>query len=93
MKVIILASVEAAIWTLDEDERRKVFSWFQHLDNWENDEHVRAMSKAMTYKDTYVLNTSDDIRIFFTLNARKNTITIKDLAKPSRFEAAGAQSE
>ena len=51
------------------------------------------MSKPMIYKDTYVLNTSDDIRIFFTLDAKKKTITIVDIAKPSRFEAAGAQSE
>jgi len=70
-----------------------VFSWLDLLKNWENEEHLRSMSKPMIYKDTYVLNTSDDIRIFFTLELKKKTITIVDFAKPSRFETAGAQSE
>ena len=93
MKVIKGAAVAAAIRTLGDDERRKVFSWFDHLENWENDEHVRKMSKAMIYQNTYVLNTSDDIRIFFTLDAAKDEIVIVDIAKPSRFETAGAASE
>jgi hypothetical protein len=90
MKVIKTAAVDSAIRTLGEEERRKVFSWFDHLRNWENDEHVRKMSKAMIYQDTYVLNTSDDIRIFFTLNEAENEIVIVDISKPSRFETAGA---
>ena len=93
MKVIKTAAVDAALRTLADDERRKVLSWFDHLGNWENDEHVRKMAKAMIYKDTYVLNTSDDIRIFFTLNEPNREIVIVDLAKPSRFEIAGAASE
>ncbi len=78
MKVIVPASVTAAIKTLSAEESRKVLSWFDHLKNWENDGHLRSVSKAMIYKDTYVLNTSDDIRIFFTLDAKKKTITILD---------------
>ena len=93
MKVIVPSSVTAAIRTLNTEESRKVLSWLDHLKNWESDEHLRDMSKPMVYKDTYVLNTSDDIRIFFTLEPKKKTITIVDIAKPSRFETAGAQSE
>jgi mRNA-degrading endonuclease RelE of RelBE toxin-antitoxin system len=93
MKVIVPPSVTAAIKTLDADENRKVRSWLDHLKNWEHDEHLRSTSKAMIYKDTYVLNTSDDIRIFFTLDVKKKAITVVDIAKPSRFEAAGAQAE
>ena len=47
MKVIMPASVTAAIKTLGSEESRKVLSWFDHLKNWENDEHLRSMSKAM----------------------------------------------
>jgi mRNA-degrading endonuclease RelE of RelBE toxin-antitoxin system len=93
MKVIVPPSVTAAIKTLDADEGRKARSWLDHLKNWENDEQLRSTSTAMTYKDTYFLNTPDDIRIFFTLDAKKKTITVIDIARPSRFKAAGAQAE
>lgn len=93
MKVIKPEYVDTALRTLDEDERRKVLSWFDHLGNWENDEHLRRMAKAMSYQDTYFLNTSDDMRIFFTLDAAKGEIVILDLAKPSRYETALAASE
>jgi mRNA-degrading endonuclease RelE of RelBE toxin-antitoxin system len=93
MKVSKQRSVDAAIRTLDEVERRKVSSWFNHLENWENDEHVRTMSRSTAYKDVYVLNTSDDIRIFFKLDLSKQEISIIDIAKPSRFENVPVASE
>jgi hypothetical protein len=71
MKVIKQRSVDAAIRTLSDEDRRKVFAWLDHLENWENDEHVRKMSKKTIYHDVYVLNTSDDIRIFFISTTRK----------------------
>lgn len=93
MKVINTAAVDAALRTFTDEERRKVWAWFDHLKNWENDEHVRKMSRAMDYRDTYALNTSDDIRIFFTLNEAKGEVVVVDLARPSRFEAAGLTLE
>ena len=93
MKVLVPKSVERAIRTLDEEERPKVWSWFDRLENWENDELIRKMAKAMTYQGTYDLNTPDDLRIFFTLNEAKGEIAIVDLAKPSRFKVARAASE
>jgi hypothetical protein len=86
MKVSKQRSVDAAIRTLSEEERRKVFAWLGHLENWENDEQVQKRSKRTTYQDVYVLNTSDDIRIFFKLDLKNNEISIIDIAKPSRFE-------
>ena len=83
-------SIDAAIRTLSDEERQKVFAWFTHLRNWENDEHTRKMSKRTADKDVHVLNTSDDIRIFFRLDPDKNEITILDIAKPSRFATANA---
>ncbi len=93
MKVLKTASVNAAIRTLSEDERRKVSAWLDHLQNWANDERLRTMSKATAYENTYALNTSDDLRIFFTLDSEQGTITVVDIAKPSRFETAGVKTE
>jgi hypothetical protein len=93
MKVIKLRSVDAAIRTLDESERGKVFAWLHHLENWENDEHVRKMSKRTSHDDVYVLNTSDDLRIFFKLDGPNQEISIIDIAKPSRFENVPVASE
>jgi mRNA-degrading endonuclease RelE of RelBE toxin-antitoxin system len=93
MNVSKLRSVDAAIRTLDESDRRKVFSWLQHLENWEKDEHVRKMAKLTKYKDVYVLNTSDDLRIFFKLDLLKQEISIIDIAKPSRFKNVPVASE
>jgi len=93
MKVIRTAAVDAALRTLDADERRKVISWFDHLGNWEHDEHLRKMAKATIDSDTYALNTSDDMRIFFKLNEGEREIVIVDLARPSRFAAAGVTLE
>ncbi len=93
MKVSKLRSVDAAIRTLDENDQRKLFAWLQHLENWDNDQHVRKMSKLTTYKDVYVLNTSDDLRIFFKLDPQKKEISVIDIAKPSRFENVPVASE
>ncbi len=93
MKVIVPSSMTAAIKALSSEESQKVLSWLDQLKNWENDERLRKMTEPMIYQDTYVLNTSDDVRIFFTLNPKKKVITILDFSKPSRFETAGAQSE
>jgi mRNA-degrading endonuclease RelE of RelBE toxin-antitoxin system len=93
MKVSKQRSVDAAIRTLSDEDRRKVFAWLGHLENWENDEQVRKMSKRTSYQNAYVLNTSDDIRIFFKLDLQNNEISIIDIAKPSRFENVPVASE
>lgn len=89
MKVIKTPAVDAALRTLDADERRKVISWFDHLGNWENEEHLRKTAKPTIDCDIYALNTSDDMRIFFKLNEGDSEIVIVALARPSRFAAAG----
>lgn len=93
MKVSKQRSVDAAIRTLSEEERRKVFAWLDHLENWENDEQVRKMSKQTICKDVYVLNTSDDIQIFFKIDINGKEITVIDIAKPSRFQNVPVASE
>lgn len=93
MKVIKTRAVDMDLRTLDEDDRRKLFSWFDHLGNWENDPQVREMAKPTVDRDTYALNTSDDMRIFFKLNEADSQIEIVALARPSRFAAAGVTLE
>jgi hypothetical protein len=93
MKVSKLRSVVAAIRTLDESDRRKVFAWLQQLENEENAEQVRKMSRPTVYKDVYVLDTPDDIRFFFKLDLAKQEISIIDIAKPSRFANMPVASE
>jgi mRNA-degrading endonuclease RelE of RelBE toxin-antitoxin system len=86
MKVIQDPSVDAAIRTLSDEDRRKVSVWLTRLKNWENDEHTRKISKTTVDKSVHVLNTTDDIRIFFKLDQEAKEITILDIAKPSRFK-------
>jgi hypothetical protein len=94
MKVTKTRSVDMALRTLDDDDdRRKVLSWFDRLGNWENDEHLRKMTKPTVERGTYALNTTDDMRIFFQLNEAEREIVIVDLARPSRFAAAGVPLE
>lgn len=93
MKIIKTRAVDAALRTLDEDDRRKLYAWFDQLGNWENDPHVREMVKPTIDRGTFALNTSDDMRIFFSLNEAEGEIVIEALARPSRFAAAGVPLE
>lgn len=93
MNIIKTRAINAALRTLDDDERRKMLSWFDYLGNWENDEHIRKMVKPTVDRDTYALNTHDDMRIFFRLNEAAKEIEIVGLARPSRFAAAGVTME
>ncbi len=86
-------TVDFAIRTLSPTERQKVFAWFDHLANWENDPHTREASRASTYEDVLVLTTSDDFRISFSLDQEKGEITVLDISRPSRFEAANHSPE
>lgn len=92
MKVRKHRSVDAAIRTLDEDERGKVDDWLRRLEHWETDERVRNLSTLIMAPDVYALNTADDLRIFFKLDLPNELISIWDIAKPSRFKQALAAS-
>ena len=85
-------SVDFAIQTLSPSDQQKVFNLFAHLENWENDQHMREASKASIYENVFVLTTSDDIRITFNLDTTKKEITVLDITRPSRFEHAGHSS-
>ena len=71
--------VELCHSILSEDDRRRVWAWIDHLKRWETDPFVRTHSKKLGEGDAYVLQTSTDVRIFFTLS--ETTITVLDVAR------------
>lgn len=93
MKIKRTRAVDSALRTLTEEECRGVEIWFDRLAKWEQDELIRKMTRKMPGKETYILNTSDDIRIFFDLKEAAEEIVIVDLSKPSRFATVATVME
>jgi mRNA-degrading endonuclease RelE of RelBE toxin-antitoxin system len=74
-KVVTTPSVEVALRTLDDDNRRRMQAWFGQLANWDGDDFVRTHSHRLdSIPGVYVLKTNTDFRIFFTIHG--NTVTI-----------------
>ncbi len=92
MKVVQTAPVEIALRTLGEDERRKVRAWLDHLANWEKDPFVREHSQQLNPPDNvYVLKTSSDLRIFFSLE--EDRIVVLDIATKATILSSGHIAE
>ena len=91
-KVVTSPAVDIALRSLDAEGVRKVHAWFNHLQNWDNDEFVRNRSHSLEgFSDVYVLRTSTDIRIFFKIEG--NTITVLDVATKRAIMTSGAVPE
>jgi mRNA-degrading endonuclease RelE of RelBE toxin-antitoxin system len=91
-KVVTTPSVEVALRTLDNDNRRRVHAWFDQLRNWDGDEFVRSHSHRLdSIPDVYVLKTSTDFRVFFTIHG--NTVTIIDIANKQAILGSGRSPE
>ena len=89
MNVVTTAPVDIALRTLGFEDRQQVLAWIGHLKNWEGDPFVQQHSyKLKPSGNTYVLHTSTDIRIFFTLEG--NTITVLDVAKRPGILTSGS---
>jgi hypothetical protein len=85
MHVTLSDAAEFALRTLDEDDRRRVTSWSDHLKNWENDEMLRSQARRLREEeDVYYLQTGTDLGIFFTLNG--DQILIRDLARTETLQ-------
>ena len=77
-KIVTTQSVDIALRTLYENDRRKVNAWFDHLCNWDHDEYVRRRSHSLAeLPGVYLLKTNSDFRIFFRID--DDTITILDI--------------
>lgn len=88
MKVVVTAPVQIALQTLGEQDRERVRAWIDHLKNWEEDSHVRNRAHKLSQpENTFVLHTTTDIRIFFTLE--NDTITVLDVAKKPAILTSG----
>jgi hypothetical protein len=86
MRVIVSRSPEIALRTMSDDDRRRVTAWWDHLANWESDRFVRDRSHRLsTDESVYVLDTSTDIRIFFTIEADR--IIVLDIAQTRALES------
>jgi mRNA-degrading endonuclease RelE of RelBE toxin-antitoxin system len=87
-KIVITPAVTIALRTLDDDARRRVDSWLTRLANWEGDEFVRRQSQSLdSLPGVYVLKTSTDLRIFFTV--QEKTVTILDIGKEESILTSG----
>jgi mRNA-degrading endonuclease RelE of RelBE toxin-antitoxin system len=92
MKLVLTPAVEVALRTLDDDNRRRVQSWFDHLANWNVDDYVRNHSHRLeSIPDAYVLRTRTDLRIFFKVHG--GTVTILDIATKQSILSSGYVSE
>ena len=91
MHVEIAEPADMAIRTLGQDDRQRVQAWFGHLRNWDQDPFVRDHSHPLpSSRNTYVLQTSSDLRIFFT--KEDDIITVFDIAKRPAILLFGPRS-
>jgi len=91
MKVNVTESVQIALRNLSDDDRRKVWAWISNLEKWETDPYVQQHSKQLNAgENVYMLLTSTDVRIFFTLE--KDSITVEDVAKRATIIGSGQNS-
>jgi mRNA-degrading endonuclease RelE of RelBE toxin-antitoxin system len=92
MKLVITPAVEVALRTLDDDNRRRVHTWFGRLANWDGDDSVRRHSHRLeSIPDAYVLRTGTDLRIFFEVHG--GTVTILDIATKQSILTSAYGSE
>jgi hypothetical protein len=83
-------AVDIALRSLDPNEVQRVLAWFDKLSRWDEDEAVRTNSLPLPgpgLKGVYVLRTTTDIRIFFTIEG--DTITVLDVAKKPTILTSG----
>jgi hypothetical protein len=88
MNVTIAEPAQIALTNLSEDDRRRVWAWFEHLKRWDIDPFVKAQSKKLDTGDNiYMLLTSTDVRIFFALE--EDEIKVLDVAKKGTIISSG----
>lgn len=91
MNVAVTNAAKIAVTTLPDDERRRVHAWFDHLRNWATDPEVRKNSRPVLPDDkhsVYVLRTTSDVRIFFTVD--EDQITVVDVARKDSLRTVKA---
>jgi mRNA-degrading endonuclease RelE of RelBE toxin-antitoxin system len=82
MNVIVSNAAKIAVTGLPDEDQRRVHAWFDHLKNWPADQDVQRNSTRLLPDEepnVYVLRTTSDVRIFFTVDA--NEVTVVDVAR------------
>ncbi len=87
MNVTMTPPVEMALRTLGDEDRQRVWAWFNKLKNWRHDSSVREESQKLGFDSVYVLRAGKDIRIFF--RPEQTQIVILDLATKSTILSFG----
>jgi hypothetical protein len=91
-KVVTTRDVDIALRTLEDDNRRRMQTWFGQLANWDRDEWVRTHSHSLdSIPGVYVLQTNTDFRIFFKMQG--NTITVINIGSRQAILAFGRDPE
>ncbi|HVA47120.1 MAG TPA: hypothetical protein VNH11_12200 [Pirellulales bacterium] len=91
MNVAVTNAAKIAVTGLPDEDRRRVHAWFDHLRNWRTDPEVRKNSKPVFPDDehgVYVLRTTSDVRIFFTVD--EDQITVVDVARKDSLRTVKA---
>lgn len=93
MKTLVTTPpVDIALRTLDDEDRRRVHAWFDHLRNWDSDSFVRSHSVPLkSVKGVYIFRTTSDFRIFFRFDG--DTITVLDLTTKQAILAMSGRAE
>ncbi len=87
MNFQIDTAAEIAIRTLGEEDRRKVQALIEHLKRWDQDSTIRSLAHKLDLPgadDVYVLTTTTDLVIFFTVN--DGTLEITDIARRASLD-------
>ena len=74
-----------------ETERQKVLWWIDALEKWGTDPYIMENSKKLNdYDNTYMLITTSDLRLFFSVE--KDEITVMDVARKATILASRPKS-
>lgn len=92
MNLIFAERVQRLIRTLLEDDRQRMQAWFDHLKHWETDDFARSRSVLLHVQgeEMYMFRTSTDVRIFFTVDAARGSITIHDITERETILSFGS---
>ena len=92
MNVKIAELAEIALMYAREDTRRRIGAWIDQLRRWDTDPYLKAHSKKLdTGDNVYVLITSEDFLIYFSLE--EDGITVKDVVRKFSISSRGQMSE
>jgi hypothetical protein len=88
MNVTVAEPAQIVLRNASDDDRRRVWAWIDNLRRWETDPFVQQHSKKLDAgENVYMLLTSTDLRIFFSVE--KDTITVLDVARRATIISSG----